>query len=667
MTAVNRIRSAWRADAWRLRTSLIVLMLLGTLLPFVAVGMGFILLGTPVILKEERRHALAEADTLGRHVELVLAGVERRLAQLAPAAALGSAELPAMLEAAFAEGDFQAIYLVDRNGRVLYPVLPPELAKAVANLRGADLSQNPLFRLERESQGRVWSDRYISPVTGQATVGLAIPAGRHVLLGEMRPDFADAIVDIAAEEMQQPVFIVDRAGETVASRRLGESERLRNWSALLALAGAAGDAQSASIRIGDGRFEAGLARSTQLGWTFVTTVPAGFANPRVRSALFILAAAIGVSLLLAAVLAPLWAARLNAPVRALTRRTRELAKSHFSGEPVRGHIRELNELSDDMETMAAAIQQRQRELEHSEERLRATLQTVEQLNIELEGRVERRTSDLAKANRELSETVASLRQAQDELSRSERLAALGKLFVNVADELERPVGSGVMAVTLLRDELRRFRREQAEGSGTATLAHFLQRLEDDATVAENSLTRTAEMIATFRDVAAEPAGGQRRSFELAVVVRDAVARLHNALERNGCSVQVDVTPGLVMDSYPAALERVLANLLSNVVIHAFTGREHGRLTLTAAPAGNREVCLIVSDDGAGIPAELLGRIFDPFLKPGSGRSGTGLGLHGVWHAVTTVLGGTISVASASGRGTTFRIMLPLSAPQPSAP
>lgn len=667
MSFFNRLRSIWQADAWHLRTSLVILMLLGTLVPFVLVGSGFALLGTPVILGEERRHGVAEAETMARQVELVLAGVERRLAQLVPAAEQGGTNLSALLDAAFAEGDFQAIYLVDRNGRVRQAVLPPELAKSAANLRGADLSQNPLFRVEREAQSRIWSDRYISPVTGNATVGLAVPAGPSVLVGEMRPDFADGMVAIAANELRQPVFIVDRAGETVASRLLAESERLRNWAGVLPLQDQESETQNVRLRIGDSSYEAGLARSAKLGWTFVTTTPAGVANPRLRNALVVWVAGIAASLLLAAILAPLWAARMNAPVSALMRRTRELAQNQFSGAPARGHIIELNALADDVETMAAAIQQRQRELEHSEERLRATLETVEQLNTELEGRVERRTLELARANRELSEALASLTRAQDDLARNERLAALGKLFGNVADELERPVGSGVMAVSLLRDEIRRFGSEQAKGSGAATLAHFLKRLEEDASVAENSLTRTAAMIASFRSVSAETSGGQRSRFDLSIAVREAVVPLRPAFERNGHSVQVDVAPGIMMDSFPAALAGVLSSLLSNAIMHAFAGREGGRLSLTAAPAGDGQVCLLVSDDGVGIAPELTGRIFDPFLRPDGERAGAGLSLHGVWHAVTALLGGSISVASARGRGTTFRIMLPLSAPQTGSP
>ena len=69
--------------------------------------------------------------------------------------------------------------------------------------------------------------------------------------------------------------------------------------------------------------------------------------------------------------------------------------------------------------------------------------------------------------------------------------------------------------------------------------------------------------------------------------------------------------------------------------------------------------------GHGIPSELLGRIFDPFVTSKLGRGGSGLGLHIVWNTVTAVLGGSITVASAPGEGTRFHIILPLVAPRQS--
>jgi signal transduction histidine kinase len=122
-----------------------------------------------------------------------------------------------------------------------------------------------------------------------------------------------------------------------------------------------------------------------------------------------------------------------------------------------------------------------------------------------------------------------------------------------------------------------------------------------------------------------------------------------------------------MDSYPGPLGQVLTNLLTNALIHGFEGCSKGLIEISGEPGDEGQVCLTVADDGAGIPAELLDRVFDPFVTSKLGRGGTGLGLHIVWNTVTVVLGGSISVDSVPGQGTRFRIILPVVAPsQPAA-
>lgn len=72
----------------------------------------------------------------------------------------------------------------------------------------------------------------------------------------------------------------------------------------------------------------------------------------------------------------------------------------------------------------------------------------------------------------------------------------------------------------------------------------------------------------------------------------------------------------------------------------------------------------VTDDGRGIAPDVIGRIFDPFFTTGSAKEGTGLGLP-IVHAIVTAHGGTLTVESEVGKGSTFRVELPV-APRPSS-
>ena len=86
------------------------------------------------------------------------------------------------------------------------------------------------------------------------------------------------------------------------------------------------------------------------------------------------------------------------------------------------------------------------------------------------------------------------------------------------------------------------------------------------------------------------------------------------------------------------------------------------MTVTATVEDGERVVIRYGDDGTGIARELRDRVFEPFFTTRQGKGGTGLGLHVVYNIVTNVLGGAITLRSATGEGVTFVIDLPLVAP-----
>ena len=651
---------------WRLSTSLILLLVVATLVTFGIIGFSVLAYRVPAILAEDREHMRNDAVSLARYFEQMIDSLEGRLGSLSAVSLdMPPAQIQRFLDAVVAEGGFTAIYLIGVNGRVKYVALPEDSPNLSPNLVGADLSRNPLFASSQHLGRRVWSDRYLSALKGDATIGLAIPLGDYVLLGEVAPDFAINVLRAGAADLTYPVLVVDRAGEYVAGKNLAESERLRNWAVELREVSPEGEGEIRQIRFAGARYDTGVARSDKLQWTFMLGSPAGLNNQRVRVTIWLVLGGFAGSMLLGLVLAPLWASRMSAPLRDLIAQTRALTSGKFGSKVARGPILEFNQLASDMESMADAIRQRQGELERSEERLLQSLQNVQQLNLLLEHRVELRTIDLARANRELSEAMETLKLAQGELVRSEKLASLGNLVGGIAHELNTPIGNGVMAVSTLHDQVRNFRREMASGLRRSTLESFVDRVERGSEIAVRNLQRANELIASFKQVAVDQTSVQRRQFMLSEVVDEILLTLQPTLKRTPYKVICEIPGNLAMDSYPGPLGQVLTNLLTNALSHGFDGREHGRIEITAERLGDGQVSLQVGDDGAGIPSELIGRIFDPFVTSKLGRGGSGLGLHIVWNTVTAVLGGSIAVDSMPGQGTRFSITLPLVAPRQS--
>lgn len=292
---------------------------------------------------------------------------------------------------------------------------------------------------------------------------------------------------------------------------------------------------------------------------------------------------------------------------------------------------------------------------------RAAQRQVEQFNATLEQRVVDRTRQLATANAELATALERLQLTQDELVRTEKLAALGALVAGVAHELNTPIGNSVMVASTLRDQNKSFRHQMEAGLKRSDLDRFITETESAADIMLRNLHRAADLIQSFKQVAVDQTSSQRREFDLAEVAREIVLTLNPAIRKTPYKVELEIAPDILMDSFPGPLGQVLTNLINNALMHAFEGRSEGRVLISGMLQGD-EVILRCRDDGVGIPAANLRRIFDPFFTTRMGREGTGLGLNIAHNIVTAVLGGDIRVDSELGAGACFTLTLPRVAP-----
>lgn len=287
---------------------------------------------------------------------------------------------------------------------------------------------------------------------------------------------------------------------------------------------------------------------------------------------------------------------------------------------------------------------------------------LRELNEALDGRVRERTVALARTNEELSNALDTLQRAQGDLVRSEKLAALGALVAGVAHELNTPIGNSVTVASTLVENSESFAEELDKGLKRSTLNSYVDSSRRAAELLLANLQRAAGLVSSFKQVAVDQTSEQRRRFEVAEVVNEIMAMLHPQLRKLPIEIRLDTPPGLVLDSYPGPFGQVVANLVNNAALHAFTdGRARGLIRIDArALADGVEV--VVSDDGVGIPPDRMDRIFDPFFTTRLGQGGSGLGLNIVYNIVTGMLGGRVRVDSKPGEGAAFIVTLPLAAP-----
>src|SRR5450432_3655201 len=279
------------------------------------------------------------------------------------------------------------------------------------------------------------------------------------------------------------------------------------------------------------------------------------------------------------------------------------------------------------------------------------------------GERKRGEQEMRKAKDAAEAALRNLRETQQSLIEAEKLAALGRLVAGVAHEVNNPVGISLTVASSLERKTALFTAEVARGDlRRSSLHEFLESSRDASSQLVANLNRAAELITSFKQVAADRNYSDQRTFDLGDLTEQVVMSLRPGLRKHNLSFTVDCQPNLSMNSYPGPYGQVLTNLFLNAVAHAFPDGKPGAVDIQVRESGKDNVEIIFSDDGCGMSLDVRRRAFDPFFTTRRDQGGTGLGLHIVYSIVTNRLGGRLDLDSEPGGGTRIQIILPRVAP-----
>ena len=239
------------------------------------------------------------------------------------------------------------------------------------------------------------------------------------------------------------------------------------------------------------------------------------------------------------------------------------------------------------------------------------------------------------------EDVTELKKWQQQAMRNEGLSAMGEVAAQVAHEIRNPLGVIKLFASLLRKEF------NGDGRREELLEHILIGVKEIEGVLGNLLLFVRPQAPVFRTI------------DLRAPLREVLSFVAPLLEENGIRMveRISRSP-LEIEGDGELLKQVFYNVVLNAVqampeggtLRVSTTRRRSRIK------GQRMVEVVVADSGVGIPPEDLQRIFSPFFT--TKERGTGLGLT-VVHRIVEVHGGLVEVESEVGKGTTFRISIPL--------
>nr|HEX4317342.1 ATP-binding protein [Kofleriaceae bacterium] len=328
-----------------------------------------------------------------------------------------------------------------------------------------------------------------------------------------------------------------------------------------------------------------------------------------------------------------------APIRRLEQRADAMARGELA-DPVAaaGEGDEIGRLTLALEEMRRA--------------LRDKLRSTEEVNLDLERAVQMRTADLARKNRELAEALDKLTRAQEQLVRSEKLASIGQLVAGIAHEINNPVNAIVNTVGPLEEAVGEIDSADAAKRGEAA-----RDVRDMVRVVQRGAQRTKAIVSALHNYSRTD-DDNVVDFDVDRSIDDSLELLRHLLREKVTVVKKYGDVGRVR-GHAGQINQVFMNLLTNAAQALGTTTNATIAIETRKTADGVEVRII--DNGPGIPAEVLPRIWDPFFTTKDVGEGTGLGLS-IVHELVERHGGTIEVATLVGEGTTFTVKLPREIP-----
>jgi signal transduction histidine kinase len=301
---------------------------------------------------------------------------------------------------------------------------------------------------------------------------------------------------------------------------------------------------------------------------------------------------------------------------------------------------------------------------------------LEVFNEQLETRIEERTNelksineillknisekenlykDLQIAHNNLENYIKSYEKMQEEIIKTERMAALGGMVAGLAHELSTPIGIGVTASSYMKESINELNAKN-DITDKNKISDLIKSISDAYELLDSNLNKLVELVESVKQISVDGTVYVKRNIDLKNYLRQIIQTLRPLFKEGGHNIELDIKCCESWDTYPGALTQIITNLVSNSIIHGFENRDGGNISLRAEE-GENFIDIEFKDDGIGIDNENLNYIFEPFYTTKQNRGGTGLGLNIVYNLVVQKFKGSIKCVSKIDEGTTFYIRL----------
>jgi len=257
---------------------------------------------------------------------------------------------------------------------------------------------------------------------------------------------------------------------------------------------------------------------------------------------------------------------------------------------------------------------------------------------------------------ELQQNLADLKNTQQKMIESEKLAALGVLVSGIAHEINTPLGVAITSSSCAHENSERINKLFIENAMTKSdFTHYLASMDESSSMVNKNLNRVADLVKDFKSVSAQSNHYALSEFDFSHYLNQIVKLFLNINYSIAHKINIQCD-SFIIKSYEVAFDQIITTLLENSITHAFTENHQGEINLKISRY-NDSIELCYSDNGQGISIDEKGKIFEPFYTT-KRINNVGLGLFIVHNIVKEKLKGDIEIIDTASQGLTFKITWP---------
>lgn len=306
-------------------------------------------------------------------------------------------------------------------------------------------------------------------------------------------------------------------------------------------------------------------------------------------------------------------------------------------------------------SLSHALETQNMQLKEEIEKRKSSEDRLNQLKEQLEIKVIERTESLNKANEKLLDTLDQLQSSQKQLLENKKMIAIGSLVKGICHEISTPLGASLTTNTFIENSLQSIYQKVNDDNLTKDdmiklLSNTLNAVQSNVSYVNKSIS----IIDKLRMISSDRHEYHFGDFDVHSIIRKTIHLYDDILQKKNITVHFNFDAPIIYHSCPELYEQMINILVSNAVNHGFEFQKNGDIYISSSNEDG--LTIYFSDNGKGIPTELMDKIFDPFYTTKMGEM-SGLDLYALHLIVTQKLGGTIHCQSIIDKGTTFIIKL----------